>query len=361
MDSATLGAAVAIAKKNAVDPAVIEGAVAGWLDDHPEATTTVQDGSITKAKLDSNLQGTVDDVSDLKSQTPSVKDSDATGVDLDVTDSTGNVLVRFEDGHIKTKNFDSSQGNSLLKGKVIVNFGDSIFGNKRPPNDISTAIANATGATVYNCGFGGCRMANHDYSRRNTWGKFSMWELADAVASGDWSGQEAAIDDPTFAAEMPTYFPDTLELLEGINFSEVDVVTIAYGTNDFTAAVPLDNTENKLSTATFAGALRYSIETLLTAYPNLRIICCGQCYRWWDNSGAFVDDSNTHDVGGQTLPEFVQKTLDVAKEYNLSFIDNYNIGIGKFSRSYYFSGGDTTHPNNIGTKLIADHIIHDMF
>lgn len=67
MDSATLGAAVAIAKKNAVDPAVIEGAVADWLDDHPEATTTVQDGSITKAKLDSNLQGTVDEVVDLKS------------------------------------------------------------------------------------------------------------------------------------------------------------------------------------------------------------------------------------------------------------------------------------------------------
>lgn len=50
-----------------VDPAVIEEAVNDWLDDHPEATTTVQDGAITKEKLDSNLQGTVDDVGDLKS------------------------------------------------------------------------------------------------------------------------------------------------------------------------------------------------------------------------------------------------------------------------------------------------------
>lgn len=45
----------------------VEQAVASWLDDHPEATTTVQDGAITKAKLDSSLKGTVDDVSDLKS------------------------------------------------------------------------------------------------------------------------------------------------------------------------------------------------------------------------------------------------------------------------------------------------------
>lgn len=49
------------------DPDDVKQNVEDWLDDHPEATTTVQDGAITKAKLDSNLQGTVDDVDDLKS------------------------------------------------------------------------------------------------------------------------------------------------------------------------------------------------------------------------------------------------------------------------------------------------------
>ena len=42
-------------------------AVSDWLEAHPEATTTVQDGSITKAKLDSTLQGKVDDIDTLKS------------------------------------------------------------------------------------------------------------------------------------------------------------------------------------------------------------------------------------------------------------------------------------------------------
>ena len=62
MDPVTYGS---LSKKMA-DPEKIATAVSDWLDDHPEATTTVEDGSITKAKLDSNLQGTVDDVSDLK-------------------------------------------------------------------------------------------------------------------------------------------------------------------------------------------------------------------------------------------------------------------------------------------------------
>lgn len=282
--------------------------------------------------------------------------------DFDLVDVMGNVLTRFSGGHILTKNFDSSNivANGYLKGKVIVNFGDSIFGNKRPPKDISTTIANETGATVYNCGFGGCRMAKHDSSRLSTWGKFSMWELADAIASNDFTGQESAIENFP-VSEMPSYFPETLALLESIDFSTVDIVTIAYGTNDFTASVLVDDENDKYSTSTFAGALRYSIETLLGAFPNLRIVCCGQCYRWWDNAGVFVDDSNTHEVGGQLLTQFVSKTEDVAKEYNLQFINNYNIGIGKFTRGYFFTGTDTTHPNDIGTKLIARHIVRELY
>ena len=38
-----------------VDPAIIEQAVSDWLDEHPEATTTVEDGSITEAKLSADL------------------------------------------------------------------------------------------------------------------------------------------------------------------------------------------------------------------------------------------------------------------------------------------------------------------
>ena len=39
---------------------------------------------------------------------PDIKSTSGSTADLDVTDDDGNVLVRFEDGHIKTKNFDSS-------------------------------------------------------------------------------------------------------------------------------------------------------------------------------------------------------------------------------------------------------------
>lgn len=46
----------------------ITTAVNEWLDDHPEATTTVEDGAISYAKLNSSLQGTVDDVGTLNTE-----------------------------------------------------------------------------------------------------------------------------------------------------------------------------------------------------------------------------------------------------------------------------------------------------
>lgn len=45
----------------------VQTALNAYIAEHPEAVTTVTDGSITKVKLDSNLQATVDDVGVLKS------------------------------------------------------------------------------------------------------------------------------------------------------------------------------------------------------------------------------------------------------------------------------------------------------
>ena len=44
----------------------IKAEIDAWLDDHPEATTTVEDGAISYAKLNSALKETVDDVAELK-------------------------------------------------------------------------------------------------------------------------------------------------------------------------------------------------------------------------------------------------------------------------------------------------------
>lgn len=67
----TFGTVIALIKAGLSDSSSIAEAVDAWLDAHPEATTTVEDGSITKAKLvaalSSEITQNTDDVADLKS------------------------------------------------------------------------------------------------------------------------------------------------------------------------------------------------------------------------------------------------------------------------------------------------------
>ncbi len=49
-----------------VDPTAIAEAVAAWLDAHPEATTTVQDGAVTRDKLSTGMYVVLSD-SDIES------------------------------------------------------------------------------------------------------------------------------------------------------------------------------------------------------------------------------------------------------------------------------------------------------
>lgn len=245
---------------------------------------------------------------------------------------------------------------SPLLGKKIANFGDSVFGNARPPLDVSTFLADNTGATVYNCAFGGCRMSQHV----GHWDAFSMYRLAYAIANNDYSLQDEAInhDDRTSYAEEP------LALMKTVDYSGLDILTISYGTNDFTGNNAIDNADNPLDTTTVCGALRYSIETLLTAYPNLRIFVLLPTYRFWiDSANAYTDDAFNHTNNlGKTLVEYNEAIAETAKAYNIPVIDNFaELGINKLNRQQYFPVTDGTHHNENGRKLIAKHLAHNLW
>jgi lysophospholipase L1-like esterase len=242
---------------------------------------------------------------------------------------------------------------NVLNGKTIVNFGDSIFGNRRPPLDISTYISEMTGATVYNCAFGGCRMSAH---ARNEFDAFSMYRLAYAIANSDFSIQDA-VNIPSIS-DMPSYFIETRALLKSIDFSKVDIITIAYGTNDFDSNVQLEGSENN----TFEGALKYSVETLLNAFPNLQVYLLGQTYRFWYSNESVVYDSDSHEnVNGDKLLDFVAKTKETANMMHVPFIDNYNIGVNQYNRLHYYNSNDGVHQNEKGAKLIAEHIAKSLY
>lgn len=268
---------------------------------------------------------------------------------------------------------------SPLANKTIVCFGDSIFGNS---DDINIKLSELTNATVHNCAFGGCRMTNgiSNTSASVSYNAFSMYELAYAISENDYTVQTKALATGT----LPNPFNARFETLRNIDFNKVDIVTIAYGTNDFTGSVYVNENENQTRyTNRFKGALRCSIESLLSAYPHLRIFLLTPIYRFWVDetkdsttdeiiSTTFVEDSNTKlNNNSITLSAYADAIKAVAAEYNIPVIDNYNIGLNKFNRFKYFptakdSEGnvyntDSTHPNAEGRYLIAQHVAKELF
>ena len=250
---------------------------------------------------------------------------------------------------------------SPLAGKTIVQFGDSIFGNKRPPRDISTAVSQRTGATVHNIGFGGSTMTPN----MNYWDAVSMYRLADAVATGDYSMQDqmiSAYDDGSFP-NMPPYFKEVVSLLKSINFEEVDIITIAHGTNDYTIEAILNNPEDDIDTNSFSGALRYTLRTISTAYPHIKIVVISPHYRFYTESSPpydFIEDSDTKVIGNNKLTDFVEISREVSKEEKTLFFDAYyTFGINKYNRHYYFDdleGRGGTHHSDAGARYIGHKI-----
>ena len=242
-----------------------------------------------------------------------------------------------------------------LNDKKIVNFGDSLFGNYRDNTSISYNIQQITGAEVINMGFGGCRMSERE---NQNWNAFGMCALADAITSKDFTLQDNAINDETWS-DKPQYFDSALQALKNIDFSQIDYITIAYGTNDYWAGAQLDNQENKYDKNTFCGALRYSLETILNKYPNIRILIGCPIWRAWlnDDKTQIVSTSDERTfAGGYTIPQMNEAEITTAKEYHIKCLDLYNtLGFNKFNYSHYFplTNPDLVHPNELGRYCMA--------
>ena len=241
----------------------------------------------------------------------------------------------------------SSGGASLpLEGKNVVVFGDSLIGLYRGDTSATTHLATVTGATVYNVGFGGCRMSTHP---THGYAEFSMWALADAVATGTWTSQDQ------YVSQGSDYFPEQLATLKSIDFSEVDYVVIHYGTNDFGGGVAIGASSAATDHSTLCGAARYSIEKLLTAYPKLRIFISLPVYRYWESGGTITYAETYTNSQNNKLYECVDALKTVAQEYNLPVIDGYyGLGINKINASTFLLDG--THHNAVGRKRFGQYM-----
>lgn len=244
-----------------------------------------------------------------------------------IDDLESSVVRKFEDG-------------------VCVCFGDSITGGFEPPNDYPTVIANRTGLTTVNAGFGGVRISSHPYPEIDA---FCFYRLADAIATDDWTLQDENVSKLPLENSTARY-----NALRDVNWSEVDIITVALGSIDASGGAVIENTADPKDINTVKGALRYSIERIQSTYPHIKILVLTPIYRYWIDE---QKDSDEMTFNGNSFIAYVDAVIDVAVEYKLPYVDLYRtLGFNSVNRLYYFDENDGTHPNAAGLTRMGERI-----
>lgn len=235
---------------------------------------------------------------------------------------------------------------SKYDGKTMVCLGDSItYGG------YTDVIKSDSGIIAQNAGLSSGRYAYSDDSNQYI-NAFALHNIVDSIVSGDWT-----IPDSIQGVSGYTNQYNQIQVIKTIDFSKVDFVSIAYGTNDFSSATPLDNLGDEYDTEYFKGAIRYCLKKLLEAYPNLKIIGVTPCYRFWSENGTILYDSDEHTIGGMYLNDYVEAVEEVYAEFHLPCVNNYALaGINKYNRLQYFALSDGLHPNVKGRAIIGHRI-----
>lgn len=223
--------------------------------------------------------------------------------------------------------------------KKFVCFGDSIWTFGASTGGIGTIsdyMEQLCGGTWHNIATGGSTMANRPGSYAGDYDAFDFHALADCVASGDFSAPKAATSGLT----------TNIANVDAVTWADVDVVTIAYGTNDLAFGGTLDNDNNLYDKATVCGALRYGIKTIAAAYPSIKFMVLGILYR------------NADSVNVKTISAWNEGLRKAAEMMGAEYTPMVGINAGNHGTYLY----DGTHPNAAGketiAKSVAKHIIN---
>lgn len=231
----------------------------------------------------------------------------------------------------------------------IVTLGDSVFGRNRDDTGIPQQLGTLLGKTVFNGAFGGTCTGRigGEGQLAHAGDALSLVGVTSAIAADDFGVQQTV----RMRGNGTEYFESTVDGLEQIDFSRVELMVVMHGLNDYYSGVPLYNEEDPLDAYSFTGALRRSLAALQKANPNMRILLVTPTYTWNHNTGQTCEE---YDVGFGVAEDYVYAEIEVAKEMGVEVIDMYHdvFPHGEWNDwSLYTIDG--MHPNEQGRDLIA--------
>ena len=251
-----------------------------------------------------------------------------------------------------------------LSGKTILCLGDSIteFVEESGvnPKGYVEYLAEYSGATVIRGGIGGAQLGvrttvvDTPTSVSQAYAALDIPSIAQALCNKDWGKQvNAAEYIKDNANDDNTHIVSSLSK---VDISQVDIVTVFGGTNDYSKS---DLGEiDSLDEHTLTGGLNVIISSLLTANPRLSIYVFTPIARYFNNS-RWDDQYWSDNYNDGILVKIVETIQEVTKKNHVPCCDMYyTMGWNKYNWDIYFSRlTDGTHPysgfSQIASKMLS--------
>lgn len=287
------------------------------------------------------------------------------------TDKVEQIVTTTEGGYKAYVNDVFSSLAKPFSGKNIVVFGDSITENTFNGKGYADYIAEITGANVINVGIGGAQLRQRTTPVDNPTSTMQAYAALDIVNMVKASCDGVFTQQVNAAEYLKNQASDDntaiISRLSGIDWSNVWLVIILGGTNDWGNAGAHLGSHGSADINTTLGATNEIIRNLLSTYPQLLIQFVSPIVRWMGYSGGVGDPANWSDVyqnaGEITLKEFVSVLGGEVLDNHIDFEDIYNnLGWNMVNFSQYFGPNDGTHPTKglaiIGRKIARYLLAH---
>lgn len=264
---------------------------------------------------------------------------------------------------VETLDFYATMSSADLAGHddgvtQVLFLGDDIFSYGDSSTSIASYVGAQTDAVIYNCGFSGSTMASvcAPFTPEYCNDAFSFVRIASAIASNDFS----LIDEYKYGADIYTpEFEDAITTLESIDFNQLDILIIDYGTHDYQQEIIMTNVNNLSASNSYSGALILGVQKLQEAYPHLRIAVVSPTFCFYDEGNGTLTGGDIRRVGETEdhLAGYISAIASACVDpLYITFLDCY-LGSSLNVQTAQQYMDDAIHVKPVIRKEIADKIV----
>lgn len=231
----------------------------------------------------------------------------------------------------------------------------SLADEKDSDTNIANIVQAKTGATVYNCAIPGSYMTmkNDTYKDSFIYDAFSFYNLCTIFTINNTKTISWAERD---LGGFPDDIKKSLDLLQSIDYNELDVLCIYYDGSDYLDQRGSYNIDEESNPTLFCGALKAGLELIQQSLPHVRIIVMSPAYAYVVDEEGNYTSSFTTDILEEPMSNYIGLQSQTCMECHVSFVDNFYGSVYEEIADDYLK--DNILLNEKGHALLADRFLY---